>query len=122
MIDKLSGDNSRGAIEDEANHWSCAALSGDPLTDMSVVWDKKPATGKDLSLLAFREANRRKIDPGFLILNYAKGVRDYRLGNAALMHLDDQNAFEILDKALRSHIAEEDLSPENWDRLGQLQS
>ncbi len=38
------------------------------------------------------------------------------------MNLDDQNAFEILDEKLRSHIAEDDLSQEYWDRLGQLQS
>jgi hypothetical protein len=122
MIDRLSGDISRGAIEDEANRWGCSVLSGNPLTDISSVWDKRPATGKDLSLMAFREAARSNIDPGFLILNYARGVKDYRLGNMALMNLDDQNALENLDEELRSHIAEEDLSQEYWDRLGQLQS
>ncbi len=122
LIDRLSKDTSRGAIEDEANRWGCSALSGNPLTDMSAVWDKKPTIGKDLSLMAFREASRRNIDPGFLILNYARGVKDYGLGNAALMNLDDQNAFEILDEELCSQIAEEDLSQEYWDRLGQLQN
>jgi hypothetical protein len=122
MIDRLSGDISRGAVEDEANRWGCSVLSGNPLTDMSAVWDKRPTMGKDLSLMAFREAARSNIDPGFLILNYARGVKDYRLGNAALMNLDDQNAFDILDEELHSHIAEEDLSQEYWDRLGQLQS
>jgi len=122
MIDRLSGEVSREAVEDEASRWGCSVLSGNPLTDMSSVWDKRPATGKDLSLMAFREVARSNIDPGFLILNYARGVNDYRLGNAALVNLDDQNAFEILDAKFRSHIAEEDLSQEYWDRLGQLQS
>jgi len=122
MIDRLSGDISRGAVEDEASRWGCSVLSGNPFTDMSSIWDKRPATGKDLSLMAFREAARSNIDPGFLILNYARGVKDYRLGNAALMNLDDQNAIEILEDELRSNIAEEDLSQEYWDRLGQLQS
>jgi hypothetical protein len=72
IIDRLSGDISRGAIEDEANHWGCSSLSDNPLTDMSTSGDR-PATGKDLSLMAFREAARSNIDPGFLILNYARG-------------------------------------------------
>lgn len=122
LVDRLSGDMSRGAIEDEANRWGCASLSGNPLTDMSTAWSDRPALGKDLSLMAFREAARSNIDPGFLILNYARGIKDYRLGNAALMNLDDRNAFAILDEKLRDHIDEEDLSQEYWDRLGQLQS
>jgi hypothetical protein len=121
LIDRLSQDISRGTVEDEASRWACSALSGNSLTDMSAVWGKRPATGKDLSLMAFRETARSNIDPGFLILNYAKAVKDYRLGNAALMNLDDQNAFNILDKEFRSRIAEEDLSQEYWDRLGLLQ-
>jgi hypothetical protein len=122
IIDSFSSNSSRGAMEDETDRWACAALSGDPLTDMSAVWDKRPAMGKDLSLLAFREGIRRNNDPGFLILNYAFRVKDFRLGNAALMNLDDQNAFEILDGRLRANIAEEDLAQEYWNRLGQLQS
>ncbi len=122
MIDNLSGDISREVVEDEASRWGCAALSGNPLTDMSAVWNERPDTGKDLSLMAFREAGRKNIDPGFLILNYARGIRDFRLGNSALMNLDDRYAFTILDEALRSNIAEEDMAREYWDRLGQLQS
>lgn len=122
IIDRLSGDVSRGAIEDEANHWGCSSLSDNPLTDMSTSWHDRPATGKDLSLMAFREAARSNIDPGFLILNYARGVKDYRLGNAALMNIDDHKAFAALDEKLRAYIDEEDLSQEYWDRLGQLQS
>jgi len=122
MIDRLSGNMSRGTIEDEANRWGCSALSGNSLTDMSDEWNNRPSTGKDLSLMAYREAARSNIDPGFLVLNYARGVKDYRLGNAALMNLDDRNAYSILDEQLHANIAEEDLSQEYWDRLAQLQS
>jgi hypothetical protein len=72
--------------------------------------------------MAFREAARSNIDPGFLILNYARGIKDYRLGNAALMNIDDHKAFVVLDEKLRAYIDEEDLSQEYWDGLGQLQS
>jgi len=122
MIDGVQSFASREKTEDEANKWGCTALSDNPLTDMNAVWQKRPSSGKDLSLKAFREAGRRNIDPGFLILNYARGVNDFRLGNSALMHVDDKNAFSFLDGALKKYIAEDDLSEENWARLAKLQS
>lgn len=122
LVDSLSGDILQGAIEDEANRWGCSALSGNPLTDMSTAWRDRFATGKELFQKAATKAARSNIDPGFLILNYARGINDYRLGNAALMNLDDRNAFVILDEKLRATIDEEDMSQEYWDRLGQLQS
>lgn len=98
MIDGSLSFASREAKENEANKWGCTALSDNPLTDMKAVWQKRPLNGKDLSLNAFR------------------------LGNSALMHVDDKNAFSFLDGALKKYIPENDLSEENWARLTKLQS
>lgn len=122
LIDTLSGDITKTASEEEANVWGRTALSGDPLIDMSAEFSMRPMSVKSLLAFAGMASQYKNVDQGFLILNYAKGAKDYILGNAALRTLNDHNAFEILDAKFRSHIAEEDLSQEYWDRLGQLQS
>lgn len=122
MIDKLSGDMSKIGLEDEANRWGCTAIAGDPLIDMSSEFSMRPMTVKSLLAFAKMASQYKNIDQGFLILNYARGAKDYILGNVALKSLNDNNAFEILENALFRHIAEEDLSQENWDRIKLLQS
>ncbi len=86
ILDEKLDMSSVDPIEKEADEFALSILEGN---DFKSYFPKK-LNPSGLHGLAIGLSNKLKVNPGFIILSYAKHVNDYAIGNAALRLLAEE--------------------------------
>jgi hypothetical protein len=122
IFDTKINRHSTDKLEIEANQFALELLSGDSKTKFQ---SKQFLKGEDLATEAAKHAVKEKIDPGFIVLNYAYHIGKYGIANNALHFISSPlTAQEIVKAKLRSKLKNDNVNEEEWDyflRLTELE-
>jgi hypothetical protein len=104
--------------EEEANHFACEVLTGDPSPNLKAVYG---LTAPRLADFANKIAVKSSIDPGVYALVYGKSAGRMGVAQNALKQLGlDRGARTTITKALLRHLPERDDLPEVTERFVSL--
>lgn len=101
--------------EDQANLFALELLTGSPATEFRTL---KQMTAPKLASQAKSVGNKMGIEPGVIVLNYAKNMDAWPLANAALKHVEStDSAINKVHEKMFSELDIEDIGEENHDWL-----
>ena len=113
IFDPKINRNSKDSLEIEANQFAVELLTGNSKTRF---YSKQFLKGENLAMEASKYAVNEKIDPGFIVLNYAYHIKNYGIGNNASHFISSpRSAQEIVKAKLRSELKNENVNEEEWD-------
>ena len=102
-------------FEEEANSYAGSLLSGKPDIIYTASYN---LNAEELAQNAINVGLRDKIDPGFIVLNYANGEGRFALANSSLKSLPGNfNPTEMIRNKMCERLNWDELTRENRDYL-----